>query len=151
MVGAGYTSRQEGQERHPRDGGSIGALTCCEIRTCDEWKVRRCWWAASRGVERGIRGALQGSSAEVRRGQRAKAILFLVLVLRMGLFMVRLWEGGGVVVCVLVVGVVGDVGGGWSRVVGVVGLEVGGGMLEVRGVVIPTGELRSPEILMAGD
>ena len=55
------------------------------------------------------------------------------------------------VVCVLVVGVVGDVGGGWSRVVGVVGLEVGGGMLEVRGVVIPTGELRSPEILMAGD
>ena len=100
------------------------------------------------GVERGV---LQGSSAEVRRGQRAKAILFLVLVLRMGLFMVRLWEGGGVVVCVLVVGVVGDVGGGWSRVVGVVGLEVGGGMLEVRGVVIPTGELRSPEILMAGD
>ena len=45
----------------------------------------------------------------------------------------------------------GDVGGGWSRVVGVVGLEVGGGMLEVRGVVIPRGELRSREILMAGD
>ena len=67
--------------------------------------------------------------------------------------MVRLWVGGGVVVCVLVDGgaVAGDMGGGWSRVVGVVGLEVGGGMLEVRGVVIPRGELRSREILMAGD
>ena len=69
----------------------------------------------------------------------------------MGLLMVRLWKGGGVVFCVLVDGVAGDAGGGWSRVVGVVGLEVGGGMLEVRGVVIPRGELRSREILMAGD
>ena len=95
---------------------------------------------------------LQGSSAEFRRGQRAKVILFLVLALRMGLVMKRLWEGGGVVVCVVVVGVVGEVGaGGWSRVVGVVGLEVGGGVLEVRFVVIPRGELRSREILMAGD
>ena len=66
--------------------------------------------------------------------------------------MKRLWEGGGVVVCVVVVGVVGEVGaGGWSRVVGVVGLEGGGGVLEVRFVVIPRGELRSREILMAGD
>ena len=104
----------------------------------------RRWWAASGGVER---GALQGSSAEVRRGQRAKAILFCGLLRMgfMGLLMVRLWKGGGVVVCVLVDGVAGDAGGGWSRVVGVVGLEVGGGMLEVRG------ELRSREILMAGD
>jgi len=110
--------------------------------------VRR-WWAASGGVER---RALQGSRAEVRRGQRAKAIRFFVL-LRMGLFMVRLWEGGGVVVCVLVDGgaVAGDMGGGWSRVVGVFGLEEGGGMLEVRGVVTPGEELRSREILMAGD
>ena len=65
----------------------------------------RRWWAASGGVER---RALQGSRAEVRRGQRAKAIRFFVL-LRMRLFMVRLWEGGGVVVCVLVDG--GAVGG----------------------------------------
>ena len=110
----------------------------------------RRWWAASGGVER---GALQGSSAEVRRGQRAKAILFCGLLRMgfMGLLMVRLWKGAGVVVCVLVDGVAGDAGGGWSRVVGVVGLEVGGGMLEVRGVVIPRGELRSREILMAGD
>ena len=107
----------------------------------------RRWWAASGGVER---RALQGSSAEVMWGQRAKAVRFFGL-LRMGLLMVLLWEGGGVVVCVLVDGVAGDVGGGWSRVVGVVGLEVGGGMLEVRLVVIPMGELRSREILMAGD
>ena len=59
---------------------------------------------------------LQGSSAEFRRGQRAKVILFLVLALRMGLVMKRLWEGGGVVVCVVVVGVVGEVGGRWSQV-----------------------------------
>ena len=65
--------------------------------------------------------------------------------------MVRLWEGGGVVVCVLVDGVAGDESGGWSRVVGVFGLEEGGGMLEVRGVVTPGEELRSREILMAGD
>ena len=104
----------------------------------------RRWWAASGGVER---RALQGSSVEVRRGQRAKAIRFFVL-LRMGF---RLWEGGGVVVCVLVDGVAGDESGGWSRVVGVFGLEEGGGMLEVRGVVTPGEELRSREILMAGD
>ena len=55
------------------------------------------------------------------------------------------------VVCVLVVGVVGEVGGGGSGVGGVVRLGVGGGMLEVRLVVIPMGELRSREILMAGD
>ena len=119
----------------------------CEIRTCDEWKVRR-WWAASGGVERGV---LQGSSAEFRRGQLAKASFFLVLVLRMGLIMNRLWEGGGVVVCVVVVGVVGEVGGRWSQVVGVVRLEVGEGMLEARLVVILRGQLRSREILMAGD
>ena len=107
----------------------------------------RRWWAASGGVER---RALQGSSAEVMWGQRAKAVRFFGL-LQMGLLMVLLWEGGGVVVCVLVDGVAGDVGGGWSRVVGVVGLEVGGGMLEVRGVVIPREELRSREILMARD
>ena len=39
--------------------------------------------------------------------------------------------GGGGVVCVLLDGVAGDVGGGWSQGVGAVGLEVGGGMLEV--------------------
>ena len=94
---------------------------------------------------------LQGSSAEFRRGQLAKASFFLVLVLRMGLIMNRLWEGGGVVVCVVVVGVVGEVGGRWSQVVGVVRLEVGEGMLEARLVVILRGQLRSREILMAGD
>ena len=51
----------------------------------------------------------------------------------------------------VVVGVVGEVGGRWSQVVGVVRLEVGEGMLEARLVVILRGQLRSREILMAGD
>ena len=41
VVGAGYTSRQEGQERHPRAGGSFGVADCSEVQECEGWQVRR--------------------------------------------------------------------------------------------------------------
>ena len=43
------------------------------------------------------------------------------------------------------------VGGGGSRVAGVVGFEVGGGALGGRLVVIPRGGSRSRDMLRAGD
>ena len=107
----------------------------------------RRWWAASGGVER---RALQGSSAEVRRGQRAKAIRFLVLFCMEGLTK-RLWRGGGGIGCLVVFGVADAVCGGRLGVAGVVGLGVGGGALEGLLLVIRGGGSRSRDILRAGD
>ena len=140
MVGAGYTSRQEGQERHPRDGGSFGVhgsianfVIVMSGRCGGDGQPRE-------GMKEGCCKVLVWS---LEIGQRAKVILFLVLFL-MGMLMKRLWGGG--------VGVAGEVGGGGSRVAGVVGgFEVGGGALEVRLVVIPRGGSRSRDMLRAGD